>query len=138
LVPRPTNFFLCTTVTAILRLTMSDLTRPTLVRFLLLAGAFLLSKFLLWSATPDVEIVLSTYREDPILVAQQINLLRGVLATHGWSSRVTVYSKDESLSLDEIEPLLKVLGADALTLLPNRGREGGTLCVALTACPITS
>jgi hypothetical protein len=112
---------------------MSDLIRPTLVRFLLLAGAFLLSKFLLWSATPDVEIVLSTYREDPILVAQQINMLRGVLATHGWSSRVIVYSKDESLPLNEIEPLLKVLGADALTLLPNRGREGGTLCVALTA-----
>jgi hypothetical protein len=114
---------------------MFDLTRPTLVRFLLLAGVFIVtSKLLLWSATvPDVEIVLSTYREDPTLVAQQINLLRGVLAMHGWSSRVIVYSKDESLSLYQIEPLLKVLGADALVSLPNRGREGGTLCVALFA-----
>ena len=108
---------------------MFDLARTTLVKFLLLAGVFLTSKLLLGNATPDVEIVLSTYREDPTLVAQQINLLRGVLAMYGWSSRVIIYSKDESLSLDQNEALLKVLGADALVSLPNRGREGGTLCV---------
>ena len=90
------------------------------------SGIFLTSKRLLWNAAPDVEVVLSAYREDPTLVSQQITLLRHVLAMHGWSSRVVVYSKHESLLLDRMEPILKVLGADAIVSLPNRGREGGT------------
>jgi hypothetical protein len=90
------------------------------------SGIFLTSKHLLWNAGPDVEVVLSAYREDPTLVSQQITLLRRVLDIHGWSSRVVVYSKDESLPLDRMEPILKVLGADTIVSLPNRGREGGT------------
>jgi hypothetical protein len=112
---------------------MSILTRLTSLALLLLAAIFLASKHLLWSAAPDVEVVLSAYREDPTLVSQQITLLRRVLAMHGWSSRVVVYSKDESLVLDQMVPILKVLGADAIVSLPNRGREGGTLWVALFA-----
>ncbi|KIM81613.1 hypothetical protein PILCRDRAFT_821385 [Piloderma croceum F 1598] len=109
---------------------MFALSRRALVELALLllaaSGIFLASKRLLWSAAPDVEVVLSTYREDPTLVSQQITLLRRVLAMHGWSSRVIVYSKDESLLLDQMDPMLKVLGADAIVSLPNRGREGGT------------
>lgn len=102
--------------------------RVALIALLVLAGIFILAPAgILRSPPHDVEIVLSSYREDRHLVSQQIVMLRQLLAKGGWSSRVIVYSKDESLLLSEIEDLQKRVGADAIILLPNRGREGGTL-----------
>jgi len=81
----------------------------------------------------DVEIVLSSYREDPSLVSEQIQVLQDTLKRHGWSSRTIVYSKDEAVSFDQIEPLRRKLGADEVRLLPNTGREGGTFLTHITS-----
>lgn len=106
-------------------------TRPQILvlLLLLLSGIYILTppRGFSPSSSPDVEIVLSSYREDPLLVSEQIKSLRETLAQGGWTSRVIVYSKDESITFDQIEPLRLKLGADSLIPLPNKGREGGTL-----------
>lgn len=109
---------------------MIYLSKPQiLVLVLLLTGIYILAprELLSSSSRPDVEIVLSLYREDPILVSQQIKSLREILAHNGWTSRVVVYSKDESIPSDQIDSLQRKLTADSLITLPNKGREGGTL-----------
>ena len=112
--------------------TMTPLSRPQIiVLLLLLAGIYIFTPrgFLSNPSTDaiDIEIVLSFYREDVLLVSEQIKLLREILAQNGWTSRVIVYSKDESISFDQTELLQRKLGADSLRSLPNKGREGGTL-----------
>lgn len=94
-----------------------------------LLGGYLIHdpSHLLSSPAPDVDIVLSSYREDPALVARQIEVLRTNLSQKQLSSRVTLYVKDESLSPNATEALRQQVGADRVHKLPNLGREGGTL-----------
>ena len=75
---------------------------------------------------PDIEVVMSSYREDPLAISLQINRLRQLLEAHGWSSRFILYSKDESPGFNQTKTMQEV-GADELLMLRNRGREGGTL-----------
>lgn len=109
-------------------------TRQTFVLLLLLGGIYYyLVPRLLYSslAAADVDVILSSYREDISLVSEQISLLRNIFDEKGLSSKVIVYCKDESVSIDRVEPLRREIGADSVILLPNRGREGGTLYVSL-------
>lgn len=73
----------------------------------------------------DIDIVLSYYREDVTDVSEGILNLRETLAQNGFSSRVIVYVKDESIPQNHT--LATSLGADLVIPLPNLGREGGTL-----------
>lgn len=98
---------------------------------LVLAGYILLDPLLAGSSpnasSIDVDVVLSSYREDSALVARQIEFLRNSLDRKRLSSRITVYLKDPSLSSDAAETLGRRIGADRVHRLGNLGREGGTL-----------
>ena len=101
------------------------------VALTLLAGYLLLDRSLAGSSpnasSVDLDIVLSSYREDSALVARQIEFLRYSLDRKRISSRITVYVKDPSLSSDAAETLGRRIGADRVHRLGNLGREGGTL-----------
>jgi hypothetical protein len=110
----------------------------TSTRFILLLGIPLAIYLLIFkpslsfpswagSSLPDVDIIFSSYREDPSAVSNQINALRSGLKLQQLSSRVTLYVKDETLSANEIQMLPNRVGADVVRQLPNLGREGGTL-----------
>ncbi|EDR15324.1 uncharacterized protein LACBIDRAFT_301450 [Laccaria bicolor S238N-H82] len=72
----------------------------------------------------DIDVVLSYYRENVTTVAQGIQALREQLGSRGFSSKIIVYSKDESLPVNN--SLQTLLGADSIIRLSNRGREGGS------------
>jgi hypothetical protein len=82
-------------------------------------------KFFLGHQVQDIDVVLSYYRENVTIVAQGIQALRRQLGSRGFSSKIIVYSKDESLPVNNT--LQTLLGADSVISLPNRGREGGSL-----------
>jgi len=73
----------------------------------------------------DIDVVLSYYRENVTAVAQGIQALRKQIGSRGFSSKIIVYSKDESLPVNNA--LQTLLGADSIISLSNRGREGGSL-----------
>ena len=81
--------------------------------------------FFLGHQVQDIDVVLSYYRENVTTVAQGIQALRKQLGSRGFSSKIIVYSKDESLPVNNT--LHSLLGADSTISLSNRGREGGSL-----------
>lgn len=73
-----------------------------------------------------LDIVVSMYRENSTLVADNIRELLALRPIQALSPRIMIYLKDEDADPSAISALKATLNAHTVDKLSNKGREGGT------------